>query len=140
MCLMKESCCLDKKSSSLILGYLEKSKEKLRVAQLLLSQKAFEDAISRAYYAAFHAAQAALLTEGLTATTHQGVVNLFGLHFVKTGKMDKKFGRFLSNLKDDRENSDYEIYSSIDEDIAKNAVREAREFVNAIQSYLAPLL
>ncbi len=128
---------MDKKTRTLVDGYLDKAGEKLRVAELLLKQKEFEDAISRAYYAAFHAAQAALLTEGLTASTHQGIVNLFGLHFVKTGKFEKKMGRFLSNLKDDRENCDYEIYSSVDADVAQNAVQEARQFLSAIQQYLA---
>lgn len=77
---------MDKQTGSLLRGSLEKSKEKLRVAEQLLQTGAHEDAVSRAYYSAFHAAQAVLLTEGLTPATHQGLVNLFGLHFVKTGK------------------------------------------------------
>lgn len=86
---------MDKKTASLVEGYLEKAKAKLRVAEGLLKNKDYEDAVSRAYYSAFHAAQAVLLTEGLTATTHQGLVNLFGLHLVKTGKFEKKYGKYL---------------------------------------------
>ncbi len=82
---------MDKEVESLLKGYLEKSKEKLRVAKSLLAAKNYEDAVSRAYYSAFHAAQAILLTEGLKTSTHQGTVNLFGLHFVKTGRFDRKF-------------------------------------------------
>ncbi len=66
-------------------GFLEKAEQKLRAAEELLKVAAYEDAVSRAYYCAFHAAQAVLLAEGLSARTHQGVVNLFGLHIVKTG-------------------------------------------------------
>lgn len=126
---------LDKKTVSLIQGYLEKAREKLRVAESLLKDGEYEDAVSRAYYAAFHAAQAALLTEGLTASTHQGLVNLFGLHLVKTGKFEKRFGKFLANLKDDREQSDYEIYSTIDRETAQKAAEEAREFLAAVEAY-----
>ncbi|MBA7714043.1 hypothetical protein ES703_123057 [subsurface metagenome] len=127
---------MDKKTLSLIKGYLDKSKGKLAVATFLLKSKAYEDAVSRAYYAAFHAAQALLLTEGLSADTHHGVVTLFGLHFVKTGKIDRKFGRYLANLKDERENGDYEIFSVIDEEVAKESIKEAEEFVEEAKRYL----
>lgn len=127
---------MDKKTRSLIQGYVDKSKEKLRVAETLLKSHAYEDTVSRAYYSAFHAAQAVLLTEGLSADTHQGLVNLFGLHFVKTGKFSRKLGKFLANLKDDRENSDYEIFTGIDHETAEEAVREAREFLKAAEKYL----
>ena len=107
---------------------------------MLLKNGKFEDAASRAYYSAFHAAQAVLLTEGLTATTHRGLLNLFGLHFTKTNKINAKFGKLLSNLKDDREHSDYEIYSFIDEETAKNAVQEARLFHQEMKTFLKQYL
>ena len=127
---------MDKKTESLLKGYLEKSKDKLQVAEELFREKHFEDAVSRAYYSVFHAAQAILLTEGLSASTHQGLVNLFGLHLVKTGKFEKRFGKYLANLKDDRETGDYEVYSAIDQETAEHAVQEAREFLQAAESYL----
>lgn len=130
---------MDKKTATLVQGYLAKSKEKLRVAQGLLQRGEYEDAISRAYYSVFHAAQAVLLTEGLTTSTHQGLVNLFGLHMVKTGKFANQFGKYLSNLKDDRENSDYEIYSGVDQETAKVGVKEAEEFLVAVEEYLKKL-
>ena len=131
---------LDEKTVSLLKGYITKAKEKLHASGVLLRSGDYEDAVSRAYYVAFHAARAVLLTDGLVASTHQGVVNLFGLHFVRTGRFDKKFGRFLTNLKDERENSDYEIYTAIDKAVAKHAVQEAREFLKAVENYLKPFL
>ena len=119
---------------------MDKAQAKLRVAKRLLKTGDYDDAASRAYYGAFHAAQAILLTEGLSANTHRGLVNLFGLHFVKTGKIDKQFGKFLSNLKDDRETGDYEIYSAIDKDVAETSVEEAVEFVKQAEKYLAKYL
>lgn len=131
---------MDKETTSLLRGSLEKARAKLQVAERLLKDGLDEDAVSRAYYAVFHAAQAALLTEGLTANTHQGLVNLFGLHLVKTGKFDKKFGKHLANLKDDRETSDYEIYSTIDREVAERSVAEAKEFVAAAEQYVQRFL
>lgn len=127
---------MDKETLGLLKGCIEKAEEKLRMAKVLLKNGGYDDAVSRGYYSVFHAAQAILLTEGLSADTHQGLINLFGLNFVKTGKFDRKFGRILSNLKDDRENGDYEIYSAIDEEVAKEAVCEAEEFLQEAKRYL----
>lgn len=130
---------MDKRIEELIKGYLVKSREKLIVAKKLLEDGIFDDSASRAYYAAFHAASAVLLSEGLSADTHSGLVNLFGLHFVKTGRFDKKFGKYLSNLKEDRENGDYEVFSTIDNEDAVAAVNEAEIFVTEMERYLKTL-
>lgn len=130
---------MDKRTEELIKGYLAKSEEKLAVAKKLLEDGAYDDAVSRAYYAAFHAASAVLLSEGLTAETHSGLVNLFGLHFVKLGKFDKKFGKYLSNLKEDRESGDYEVFSAIDQEEAQIALRESEAFVEEMKKYLKEL-
>ena len=132
---------MDKASQETIRALLEKARGKLNAAEDWLAQgKYFDEIVSRCYYAAFHAAQAMLLTEGLTADTHQGIVSLFGLHFAKTGRVNPRLGRYLNNLKDDRESGDYDVYSGIDRSDAENAVREAREFLLEAERYLQPFL
>lgn len=127
---------MDKSVKSLIDGYIQKAQKKLEVAERLLKSGDYEDAVSRAYYAVFHATQALLLTEGQHAETHKGVVSLFGLLFVKTGKFNKNLGKYLANLKDDRENGDYEIFSFMDEESAETALHEAKEFLKEAKKYL----
>ena len=127
---------MDLATKELIKGYLEKAERKLKVAEKLLRSDDYEDAVSRAYYAVFHAAQGLLLTEGERAETHKGVVTLFGLLFVKTGKFKKDLGKYLANLKDERESGEYEIFSYIDRETAETAIEEAKEFVRETQAYL----
>ncbi len=127
---------LDNTQVELIKSYLAKAGEKRRAAKSLLQEGFFDDAVSRAYYAAFHAAQGALLSEGKQAESHKGLVTLFGLLLVKSGKIDRRYGKYLSNLKDDRETGDYEAISWIDEETAKVAVDEADAFCNAIEEFL----
>ena len=115
---------------------MQKAEKKLKVAKKLLKSHDYEDCVSRAYYAVYHAAQALLLTEGEKAETHKGVVTLFGLLFVKTGKFNKNIGRYIANLKDDRESGDYEIFCYVDSKSAETAVSEAREFLKAAREYL----
>lgn len=130
---------MDKGQKELISGYLAKAQDKAHVARELLAKGFWDDAVSRAYYAAFHAAQAALLTEGQRGETHKGLVTLFGLLLVKTGKFEKKWGKFLANLKDDREAGDYDALSYIDEATAQRAVKEADDFVQQVRSYIEEL-
>jgi uncharacterized protein (UPF0332 family) len=127
---------LEPATKELIKGYMEKADKKLKAARRLLETGDYEDAVSRAYYAVYHAAQSLLLSEGEKAETHKGVVTLFGLLFVKTGKFKKNLGKYLANLKDDRESSDYEVFSYIDKETAETAVMEAEEFIRESKRYL----
>ena len=116
--------------------YLKKAHEKLKSARLLLRTGNFEDLVSRSYYSAFLAANAALAAYGLKADTHRGVLTLFSLTFLKTGKMKKNLAKLLANLREDREAGDYEAYSWIDRETSRNAIKEAEFFVKEVASFL----
>ena len=130
---------MDSTIRELVNGYIQKSERKLEAADELFRSEFYEDAVSRAYYAVFHAVQALLLTEGQSAETHKGIVTLFSLLFVKTGKFSRDAGKYLANLKDDRESGDYEVFSYIDRDTAETAREEARKFIQESKTYLGRL-
>ncbi len=127
---------LEPTTKALIAGYLQKAEKKLEVAERLFHAGDYEDAVSRAYYAVYHMTQGLLITEGEKAETHKGTVTLFGLLFVRTGKFGKNLGKYLANLKDDRESGDYEVFSYIDKETAESAIYEAREFLREGRLYL----
>ena len=58
-----------------------------------MSDGDYDSCASRCYYAMFSIAQAALLTKGLRASSHKGVISLFGEHFVKTGVFERPHGK-----------------------------------------------
>ncbi len=116
--------------------YIKVAEDKFESAKILFGYKKYDDAVSRAYYAVFHCAQALLISAGLKADTHSGVRHLFGLHFIKNGKFDKKFAKYIKNLKDYRESGDYGILSLIEESDASNALKEAEEFISETKKYL----
>ena len=127
---------MEPKTSDLVSIQIEKGKEKLDAAKVLLREGFIDDAISRAYYGVFHAASAVLLAEGITVDSHSALKTMFGLHFIKTGKIDKKYGRWLNRLKDERENGDYDIFTSFDREDAENSITEAEEFIQEMKRYL----
>ena len=124
------------KIRELIRAQIEKSQEKLDAGRSLLNDGFIDDAISRAYYSMFHAASALLLSEGITIESHSALKTMFGLYFVKTGKIDKKFGRWLNKLKDERENGDYDIFTSFEKEDAELDIKKAEEFLEEMKRYL----
>jgi uncharacterized protein (UPF0332 family) len=62
---------------------LERADTNLQVASELLDKGYYDVSASRAYYAAFYAASALLLNEGIDTSKHSGVIALVHQHFVK---------------------------------------------------------
>ena len=68
----------------------------------------YNTAINRMYYACYYAASALLVANKIVTKSHDGVKQMFSLHFVKTGLAPKDFGRFYNNLFEKRGTGDYE--------------------------------
>jgi uncharacterized protein (UPF0332 family) len=59
------------------IALLRKAAESLRAAELLATNELFDFAASRAYYTMFYVAEAFLLNEGLTFSSHAAVISAF---------------------------------------------------------------
>lgn len=66
--------------------------------QLVASDGSDEGIVNRLYYAAFHAAQAALYQRDVDPSSHGAVRNRFGEHFVLDGSVSRTHGRLLTTL------------------------------------------
>ncbi len=108
-----------------------KAEERLAAAHDLVTFRRYEDAVSRAYYAAFHAATATLLSLGIESKTHGGLRALFALHVVRPGLVARGVGRSLEDLYDNRRRSDYEVATYFGEEDAESALALAEAFLAA---------
>ena len=115
---------------------LERAKESLTAAQNLLEDGLFSDSISRSYYAIFHAARAVLLTKDIDSSTHNGAITMFGLHFVKDGLIEEKYGKIYNESKDVRELGDYMATKKFTREETKRRVAQATEFLGRMRKYL----
>lgn len=115
---------------------LARTHQSLEAAQELVSGKYYDFAASRAYYAAFYAATALLLSEELTFSKHSGVVANIHLEFVKTGQLDIQHGKNLNWLFELRAIGDYGGLVHVTEQDARQAVRMASEFLQAAKTLL----
>ncbi len=115
---------------------IEKAEKFLTTAEQALKIEDYDSCVSRCYYAMFFMAEAALLTKDLSASSHKGVINLFGQYLVKTKIFDKSLGRALNDAYDLRLMGDYGIGFTVSESIAKDLLETARNFVDVLKHYL----
>lgn len=80
----------------------------------------------------FHAAQALLIHYGLSAHTHAGTLGVFGMNFVKTGKIDKELGAFFSRMEQLRMKADYNCEYDVSNSDVENMLQPAHDFLNSI--------
>lgn len=115
---------------------VEKGKSCLRQAKLLFDSGEYDGTISRAYYGVFHYASALLLTKGLEARSHEGLVRLFNLHFIKTGVLQKEYSKILSHAQKAREESDYWPEIPFTKEEADERIKETEKFMKAVERLL----
>jgi uncharacterized protein (UPF0332 family) len=95
-----------------------------------------EDAVSRAYYAVFHAACALLASIGRTVRTHDGLRAAVAEHFVRPGRLPARFGRLLARAAADRNDADYNSAATFGADDSAEAIEGAREALAAAEAAL----
>ena len=117
-----------------IVANLERAQQSIQAAQELASKGYYDFAASRAYYAAFYAATAALINEGVESSKHSGVIASIHQRFVKTGKLDKERGQDLNWLFELRNVGDYGVIVHVLERDAERAIQAATRFLQAIRA------
>jgi uncharacterized protein (UPF0332 family) len=115
---------------------LDKGERICRAAELCFQAALYESCISRAYYAMFWTAIAALESDGYPVRqewSHGGLANTFGKHLVQTrGLYPAAYGRRLSESYKLRVVADYERQPLREKD-AKRVLEWAQQFVEKIK-------
>ena len=110
-----------------------RANESLAAALLCLNNVLNADAISRAYYAVIHAAKAALELRDVSADSHQGVRNQFGLYIVRPGLVESVWGSEIGRLNTLRVVADYDVMATLTGSDARESYHRAEAFVNRMR-------
>ena len=111
--------------------------EELTAAGSLLEAGLARVALTRAYFAVFHAARACLFAAGFEPRTRAGVHHLFSLHFVRSARFDAGTSRLMARLQKYREEADYSRAFVIDATGAGEELEAARTFVETVRPQVA---
>jgi hypothetical protein len=123
--------------SSEIQLHMSRSSELLIVARENLVNHHPADAISRAYYAMFHAATAVLLKLGIERSSHKGVISAFGESVVKAGMLDIRYHEYIRAAFESRNESDYLPCPEETPEDARITLEQAGDFVAVCKKILA---
>jgi uncharacterized protein (UPF0332 family) len=113
---------------------ISRAYETLKEAEAMMENYFWNASINRIYYACFYAVSGLLLKQGIDTSTHKGIRQMFGLHYVQTGLISKEYARFFSDLYDRRQTGDYDDFVLYDEETSKKLFSIANEFVQEIDS------
>ena len=99
-------------------------------------KQSYKDSINRSYYAMFTSVRALLAMDGQDFSKHAGVIAYFQKEYIKTGKFDKKYSKYISQAFQIRNNVDYADFFLVSEQDALLQYERAAEFLDAIEVYL----
>lgn len=115
---------------------MDRARTELAVASLLADNGFASQAVSRAYYAAFYASEAALLHVGEVRSKHSGVVSAVARSLVVERGLSPEAGRLLRSLFERRSRADDGVDDTPAEE-ATQAVVDAVRVVTAIDEWFA---
>ena len=115
---------------------LNMARERIHSAKILLEDGSYKDSIGRSYYAMFTAVRALLAVDGQDFSKHAGVIAYFQKEYIKTGKFDRKFSKYISQAFQIRNNTDYADFFLVSSKDAIEQYQRAEEFLQVVENYL----
>lgn len=115
---------------------LNTAKEKLESAKILLDNGNYKDSVGRSYYTMFASVRALLAKEGIDFSKHAGVISHFQKEYVKTGILDVKYSKYISQAFQIRNNADYTDFYIVSKEDAQEQFAKAKEFYEMVCMYL----
>lgn len=115
---------------------VKRAKKTIEGAEALFNEEDYNASVSRAYYAMFYIAEAALHSSNLDFTSHRSVMSAFGKHFVRTKIFPSALGSHLNEVHKLRLKGDYQYELWVSKEDAAQAIAWAKEFVETVNAYL----
>ena len=115
---------------------LSRAKETLAEIPNLKDMGYLNTAVNRLYYACYYAVVALLIKKHIHASTHAGVKQMLGLHFVSKGLITRESNRSFSLLFERRHSSDYDDFAYATIEDVDELLPKAESFISEIERLL----
>lgn len=122
--------------NELIKYRINRAKETIAEVENLIELGYFNTSINRIYYACYYAVNALIIKKGLSAKSHDGVRQMFGLHYVKTGLIPKELAKYYTDLFDRRHTSDYDDFVFYKKETVIELYKPASKFIKTIEKLI----
>lgn len=121
------------KQAELISYRIEQAKKSASEVTILIEKNLLNLAINRIYYGMFYMLLALALKKGFKTSKHNQLIGWFNKEFVKTGKIDKKYGKIVNKGFEDRTDGDYGIFVQFEKDEVIVKLTDMKEFITEIE-------
>jgi uncharacterized protein (UPF0332 family) len=118
---------------------MERAREAIKEASLLLKAGHLNAYVNRLYYACFYAVSALLVTRGISTSKHGQLRSLLHRDFVKTGLIPTELGRHFDRLFSNRQEGDYADFVVFKADEVRTWLDETIVFVDYIDGLIAQI-
>jgi hypothetical protein len=123
-------------TQALIAYRMEKSKEAIKAAEIMLENNMLTFAMNRIYYSMFYAVQSLLASDGVSFSKHGQVKGYFNRKWIKSGKFSKALGQLYNKAFEYRQKFDYVDFAAPNRDMVTEYIQKANEFYNKIDEFL----
>jgi uncharacterized protein (UPF0332 family) len=111
---------------------MKKALEFLEDARANFKDSRYKTSVNRSYYAVLNAARALLILEGVNPETHNGVVTMLSLRFVRPALLSVRIIKDFKILLSRRTDVDYGDFETIDASDAEDSVTRANEMMKEV--------
>jgi uncharacterized protein (UPF0332 family) len=120
----------------LITYRMEKSREAINAAEIMLENNMLTFAMNRIYYSMFYAVQSLLAADGVSFSKHGQVKGYFNREWIKSGKLSKTLGQLYNKGFEYRQKFDYVDFAAPNRDMVAEYIQKANEFYKEIDAFL----
>ncbi len=120
----------------LIAYRIKRANDTLKEIDLLVDNQLWNTAVNRLYYACYYAVIALLIKNNIITQTHAGVRQMFGLHFIKPGLINKNLAKFYSDIFDKRQTGDYDDFVDFNKEEVISFIEPAKQLIKEIEKLL----
>lgn len=114
---------------------IQRAKEDLHSAEVLLQIEDYRGANNRAYYAIFHMINAIHALDGRSYKKHKDAIANFNKAYVKEGIFDREIGRQIAHAEEIRHASDYDDFYIASRLDSEAQIKAAKAFIEMAEEY-----
>ena len=129
-----------KEETRILVAYrLERARESLEEAKILLDRGYGNTFVNRLYYACFYAVSALLLTRDFSTSKHSYLRSLMHREFVKTGLIPDELGKHFDLLFNNRMKGDYGDFVSFEAEDVSGWLEVTKKFIDHLEGLIPKL-
>jgi uncharacterized protein (UPF0332 family) len=116
---------------------LDQAEQTIGEVSKLIEMKLLNVAVNRIYYGIFYSLTALALKYEFASSKHGQLIGWFNQNFIKTQKIDVKYGKIIRDAFKNRSDGDYAPFITFSKKDVQDMQVDMIDFIERIKSYLS---